>query len=130
MINEASLSVEEKIASLFQQDTLLPAQFFDTFRRKSHLDPEKRLMLAVLEDAITCFQHNARARNNRSRRLFEQAERWFMQDFLPTDVEAPRLSFEYICSVLGFDPVWLREGLQRWYAAHRAEPPEHGPHQG
>ena len=56
MTYETGLSVEEKVSSLFQPDTLLPAQYFETFRRKSHLEPEKRLMLAVLEDAVACFQ--------------------------------------------------------------------------
>jgi hypothetical protein len=48
---EVGLSVEERVASLFQQDTLLPAQYFETFRRKFYLEPEKRLMLAILDDA-------------------------------------------------------------------------------
>ncbi|MEK7783674.1 MAG: hypothetical protein AAB279_07085, partial [Candidatus Binatota bacterium] len=50
------LSVEEKVTSLFQPDTLLPAQYLETFRRKAPLEPEKRLILAVLEDAVACFQ--------------------------------------------------------------------------
>ena len=56
MSSETRLSVEEKVASLFQPDTLLPVQYLETFRRKAHLEPEKRLMLSVLEDAIACFQ--------------------------------------------------------------------------
>ena len=43
--------MEERVTSLFQPDTLLPEQYLDTFRRKLHLEPEKKLMLAILEDA-------------------------------------------------------------------------------
>jgi hypothetical protein len=109
MNNEASLSVEEGVASLFQQDTLLPTQYFDTFRRKSHLEPEKRLMLAVLEDAITCFQKCAFARDSRSKASFAEAEQWIFaqgDDWL--------FSFENICEVLGFNPRYVRAGLTTW----------------
>ncbi len=50
------LTADEKIAFLFQPDTLLSAQYFENFRRTTFLEPEKRLMLAILEDAIKCFQ--------------------------------------------------------------------------
>ncbi|HWP60446.1 MAG TPA: hypothetical protein VNL14_21295 [Candidatus Acidoferrales bacterium] len=109
MNNEAGLSVEEKVASLFQQDTLLPAQYFDTFRRKSYLEPEKRLMLAVLEDAIACFQKYALARDPRGKALFADAQEWIFasdHDWL--------FSFENVCEMLGFNPKYLREGLTRW----------------
>ena len=53
---KAALGMEEKLASLFQPDTLLPAQYFGTFRSKTRLEPEKSLLLAVLEDAVICFQ--------------------------------------------------------------------------
>ena len=109
MNNEASLSVEEKVASLFQQDTLLPAQYFDTFRRKSHLEPEKRLMLAVLEDSITCFQKYAWARDSRGKALFTDAEEWIFaqnHDWL--------FSFESVCEALGFHPKYVRAGLTAW----------------
>jgi hypothetical protein len=109
MNNEASLSVEEKIASLFQQDTLLPAQYFDTFRRKSYLEPEKRLMLAVLEDAITCFQKYALARDSRGKALFREAEAWIFEDG-----DAWLFSFDNVCEVLGFNPKYVLQGLTTW----------------
>jgi hypothetical protein len=37
-----------------------------TFQRKSYLEPEKKLMLAVLEDAIACFQKYAFARDRKA----------------------------------------------------------------
>ena len=48
-------TMDEKLGSLFQPDTLLSAQYFDNLRRKTLLEPEKRFMLVLLEDAIHCF---------------------------------------------------------------------------
>ena len=112
MTYETGLSVEEKVSSLFQPDTLLPAQYFETFRRKSHLEPEKRLMLAVLEDAVACFQKYLLARDGRGRAMFREAEQWILEE------ESDWLfSFENICEVLGFNPRYVRGGLVRWKEA-------------
>ncbi|MBI3000711.1 MAG: hypothetical protein HYY46_20015 [Deltaproteobacteria bacterium] len=109
MSYETGLSLEEKVTSLFQPDTLLPAQYFETFRRKAHLEPEKRLMLAVLEDAVACFQKYASVRDGKGKAMFRDAEEWILEeerDWL--------FSFNNICEVLGFDPQYVRLGLMRW----------------
>jgi hypothetical protein len=109
MSYETGLSMEEKVTSLFQPDTLLPDQFMDTFRRKSHLEPEKKLMLAVLEDAIACYQKYLFARDAKGRALFQETEEWIVEksgDWL--------FSFANVCDTLGFDPDYLREGLLKW----------------
>ena len=95
-------------ASLFQPDTLLSAQYFDDRRRKAPLEPVKRLMLAILEDAINCFQDNHRARCGKSQRLFDEAREWIfgVSDWV--------FGFENICSALGFEPQYIRAGLRRW----------------
>lgn len=118
MSYETGLSVEEKITSLFQPDTLLPAQYLDTFRRKAHLEPEKRLMLAVLEDAIACFQKYLSARDTKGKTIFRDAEEWILEaekDWL--------FSFDNVCEVLGFDPQYVRKGLMRWKETHLAGRP-------
>lgn len=107
-ISEPTPDAEEKVASLFQPDILLPAQYFETFRRKAHLEPEKRLMLAILEDAIDCFQDNVLAQGGRKKKLFREAEEWILaenNDWL--------FSFENICEILGFNPRYVRQGLIR-----------------
>ncbi len=73
MTYESSLSLEEKVASLFQPDTVLPAQYLDTVRRKTHLEPEKKLMLSVLEDALACFQKYAFTRYAHGKSLLREA---------------------------------------------------------
>jgi len=67
MSYDTGLSMEERVTSLFQPDTLLPEQYLDTFRRKLYLEPEKKLMLAILEDAIACFQKYAFARDSKGK---------------------------------------------------------------
>jgi hypothetical protein len=72
--DRTSLTMDERIGSLFQSDSLLVAQYFETLRRKTLFEPEKRLMLAILEDAINCFQDNLLAQDVRRSRLFHEVE--------------------------------------------------------
>ena len=112
MSYEKGLGVEEKVGSLFQPDTLIPDQFFDTLRRKTLLEPEKRLLLAVLEDAVACFQKYVHARDARGKTMFREAEEWVLEknsDWL--------FSFESICEILGLNPDYVRQGLMRWKEA-------------
>ena len=103
---------------LFQPDTVLAPQFFATLRRQA---PMKRgewaLVIAVLEDAISCFQKYFLARDKQGRRLFREAHEWIMS----TEHRAVKrrnddcgFTFEYICEVLGLEPDYLRRGLERW----------------
>jgi hypothetical protein len=84
----------------------------ETFRRKSYWEPEEKLMLAVLDDAIACFQKYAFARDRKRKVLFQEAEDW-VQD---TNSDWP-FSFANVCETLGFDPDYLRQGLGQWKAA-------------
>ena len=83
-----------------------------TFRRELDLEPEKKLMLAVLEDAISCFQSHVFARDRKEKVLFQEAEHW-VQD---TNSDGP-FSFTNVCETLGFAPDYLRQGLGQWKAA-------------
>ncbi len=109
MANETDFRIEEEVVSLFQPDILLAAQYVETFRTKTDLESEKRLMLAVLEDAVLCFQKGSLAGDRRRKALFPDAEEWIMEE----NSHWP-FSFENICQVLGFDPAYLRQGLLRW----------------
>ncbi len=102
--------IDERVASL-QPDTVSPAQYLETVcRRKTHLEAEQELMLAVLEDAVTCFQGYFAARDKKKARLFCEAEDWILQqeksDWL--------FSFDNVCETLGLNPGYIREGLLRW----------------
>jgi hypothetical protein len=76
-------------------------------------------MRAVLEDAIICFQHQFYMQGQRSKRLAREAEAWFFND----DTRWP-FAFVNICTVLGFNPDYIREGLRSWYGKHPAKLPQ------
>lgn len=104
--HQSRRSMDENIGSLFQPDTLLVEQYLRNFRRRISLEPEKTLMLAVLEDAINCFKDNVAAESEKKKRLFEAAEQWILAD----DGDWV-FSFQITCEVLGFSPEYVRQGL-------------------
>ena len=105
---------------MFEPDTLLPEQFFTLLGRKP-LQGEKRLLLAMLEDAIHCFQTYLLARKPHERRLFQEAEEWI-------DSKDARwyFSFENICEILGIHPGRLRDALKQWKVDHTPLPASQG----
>jgi hypothetical protein len=101
--------MDERVTSLFQPDTLLPDQYLDTFRRKLHLEPEKKLMLAILEDAVACYQKYLFASDGKGKAQFRDTEDWFFQG---TDLGI--FSFDIVCETVGLEPNYLRRGLAHW----------------
>lgn len=84
-------------------------EFLDDLFKKSVREGEEGLMLAVLEDAVACFQKYVHARDNKGKTLFREAEEWILErdsDWI--------FSFESICETLRINPSYLREGLMRW----------------
>ena len=77
--------------------------------KKTLREGEERLMLAVLESAVEDFQKYVLARKPRGKRLFQEAEEWFLEK----DSEE-LFSFENICETLQFHPHYIRQGLMRW----------------
>ena len=106
---------------LFEPDTLAPEQFYATIRKTQFADPERRLMAAVLEDAVSCLSTKPRPCAGRKRRHFEEAHSWINaaeeRDWI--------FSFTNVCETLGLDPSFLRRGLNRWTSltAEKASPP-------
>jgi hypothetical protein len=98
------------IAGIMIPDVLTPGQYYDGVRADDACArPIKRLMLAVLEDAMRCYQSCADSHNRAQRRLFIEAEAWLMD----RKADGP-FSFESVCETLGIEPSCLREGLRRW----------------
>jgi hypothetical protein len=73
--------------------------------------PEKRLMLAVLEDAIATFKKCSSRESRRKRRLLGEVEEWVAS----ADVKWP-FSFQNICAALNIDADYLLWGLAQWKA--------------
>jgi len=95
---------------LFQEDASLPAQYWDTFSRKRELEPEKRLLLAVLDNAVRTY----RTLIFTGGRRFAEVEGWIFSD----DAE-DTFSFRNICDVLGISPSRIRHSLRTWTSEPR-----------
>src|SRR5688572_28423299 len=79
MSEQIDLTTDERFGSCVRPQTLSSAQYFDNRRRRIFLEPEKRLMLAILEDAVQCFQNNSFAQSVRGRRIFQEAKKWLVE---------------------------------------------------
>ena len=106
--------MDERIGSLFQPDTLLGEDYAANFRRKIPLEPERTLLLAVLEDGIRCFQENLFAVSGKRRTLFDEAKEWLFSDDTHWFC-----SFVSICTLLNLEPSYIRRGLKEWEAHER-----------
>ncbi len=119
MDTQAARKIDEPgTAGGLEPETILPSQFFDRVQIDASLQPEKRLMLAVLEDAVGTFQKYVTASTRRGQRLFAEAEEWFAAETM----EWP-FAFENICEALGLDAGFVRNGLWRWRDAQRGPAP-------
>jgi hypothetical protein len=97
------------VAGLFEPDVLLPAQYFAAFRRSGGLERERLLMLAVLEDAIDCYQKYAHARDPPGSQLFDESKEW-----VHSSDRSWLFSFENICDTLEINADYVRRGLREW----------------
>ncbi len=96
---------------LFSPDSLLPDEFYQQISSKEkEVEPEKRLMLAVLEEAVRCFQkYLFSPKNSKNGHEFDAAEEWIWEK------ESGWLfSFNNICETLELNPSYIRQGILRW----------------
>jgi hypothetical protein len=90
-------------------EVVTPEQFFTPAERsRIAWTPERRLLLAVLEDAVAMFFRYRNDPSTRGKRLFRETQAWFASTNR-TSVGA----FEFICEHLNIDADYLRLGLRR-----------------
>jgi hypothetical protein len=94
-----------------EPESILPCQLGDRLFGTARLQPEKRLQLAVLQDAILTFHRLAAVERLRARRFFAEVDAWFASD----EANGP-FTFVTICDTLNLDPDYIRQGLRRWRA--------------
>src|SRR5438876_12152266 len=92
-------------------ESILPAQLGDRPFGGARIQPEKRLQVAVLADAVLTFHRWAADKRARARQLFAEVEAWFASDY----ADGP-FTFITICDSLRFDPSYIRRGLRHWRA--------------
>jgi hypothetical protein len=91
-------------------DIVTPAQYYDgAHRDDAETQAIKRLLLAVLTDAVRCFQAYCRAQSCYGRRMFYDVKEWIWD----RNSEGP-FTFEEICETLEIDPERLRRALREW----------------
>jgi hypothetical protein len=83
-------------------------RFYENERDNCHFQPEKRLMIAVLQDAVECFQ-NCKFEPRNPTNEFLDSEGWIFTN----DLKWP-FSFINICEAVGMDAGGLRQGLLHW----------------
>jgi hypothetical protein len=100
---ERETDVHDLLPHLFPPETPLPNQYPSRSAHDTADAPEKRLMLAVLLDAII------QLRNGDSSDLID-AENWIRDH----DASDEPFSFSNICAVLDIESSYLRRGLLAW----------------
>ena len=103
---DIATGAEERVAELFVPDTILPSQYFDRVARRTEYDGERRLMIAVLEDAVDVYRKLAGASDARRQQLFKDAEEW-----IESEDRTWIFSFHNVCEILGIEAEYLRRGL-------------------
>jgi hypothetical protein len=97
-------------AQLLQPECMLPVQYNTLVRKRSAPDGERRLLAAVLKDAMRAFIMNMDGCRPRERRDFMEAYQWFH-----AKNQSGIFAYEAICEALGLEP----EPLRRWLGALR-----------
>lgn len=87
-------------------DVLLPSQFFELVGVQT-FSSERRLLLAVLADAINILANNDSSKL-RQRNSFNEASSWIFTH----SILSP-LSFDHVCDALGVDADSLRRRLSQ-----------------
>jgi hypothetical protein len=97
---------DDFLARILEPDIFLPSQFYGSGALSRKLEGEKRLMIAVLKDAVECLDKYRDSRSSTGQIQYENAVEWVednSNDWL--------FSFNNICDLLGFDPEYIREVL-------------------
>ena len=94
---------EASMDSALQSETVMPVQFYGARREGQQVEAVKRLMCAILEDALRCSERNLGAHALVRHREFHEVGNWLF-----SETEGGPFSFENVCDALGVDPKRLR----------------------
>ena len=87
-------------------------------QRGSDDEALRKLMLAVLQDGIACFERYFFKPSRANKALFSEAEEWINSN------DNGIFSFNNVCETLGLHPDIVRKGLEQWKAKQLGVPPE------
>jgi hypothetical protein len=98
--------MKENILMMIGADAAVQQQYLDTVRRSEHLEPEKALLVALLEDAIHTYRKYRATRGRVGKKRFREAKAWIMgggNDWI--------FSFNNVCELLRLNPDYVRRGV-------------------
>jgi len=94
--------------ALMEADILIDEKYLRAYRQIRPGDAERKLMFAVLLDAVQTYQKFVASKSFRGETLYKEAEAWFW------DEDPDRVfSFANICDVIGLNPAFFRRGLRQ-----------------
>jgi len=99
---------------MLETDVLASHSYLTVHRQLKPGQPERKLMFAVLVEAIQAYQKFAFSSSAHKQALFRDAEKWLWSN-ASDDV----FSFSNICEVFEVNPAFLRCGLVKWRIARR-----------
>jgi hypothetical protein len=105
MVNETD-QLDDKFSAV---EAVLPVQFYGARRGAATIEPLRRLMVAMLVDAVRCFQTKFGARQPATRQEFAEVRSWIF-----SDEDNATFSIKAVCDALEIDPKAIRKGLVRW----------------
>lgn len=118
----ASAHETERGMTSWAEEILTPAQFFTSATDTALAwNGERKLLLAVLRDAVESFFRYRNDSTTRGQRLFRETHDWFW-----ATERSWLCSFVNICDQLHLDAGYLLRGLRRYYdpeAVSAASPP-------
>jgi hypothetical protein len=102
-------SRDEQTRRLFgEPDVLTVHEYLHVFQYRPALTPERRLLAAILRDAIDCYMRYCLAKSRREKKMQQETEEWFFGDGEGV------FSFENVCEILKLSPGYIRRGLLRY----------------
>lgn len=97
----------DDLPSIFHAIGIMPAQYGDMCRKKLPAEGERKLLFAVLEDAVRCYLKNRdRGQTSCNDPEFLEAAEW-----LSSDEESGPFSYIKVCEALGINADCLRTGI-------------------
>jgi hypothetical protein len=100
-------SRDDQTRRLFgEPDVLAVHEYLSVYQYRPALTPERRLLAAILSDAIDCYLRYCLAKSRREKKMLLEAEEWFFGSG-----EEGVFSFENVCEILKLAPGYIRRGL-------------------
>jgi hypothetical protein len=98
-----------------QPDVLCLHEYLRIYTGEPAETPERRLVAAVLRDAIECYLRTCRAPNRRKKRNFREVEEWFFRSD-----DSGVFSLENVCAILNLAPGYIRRMLLEYQSGNAA----------